>query len=208
VTITTESVWREFSDRLRRFIGKRVSSPADADDLLADVFVKVHTRIDSLEDEARLAPWLFQITRNTLTDYYRRRPTSGASLDGIEAAATENDYDAAALISTSLRDLVDRLPAKYRDALVLTEFEGRSQVEMATELGLSVRGAKSRVQRARTMLRDELLACCHFEFDRYGHVIDYEPRPRCCEPDVGHQPAPPRMEASSLTPGTRPTTTT
>ena len=65
-------------------------------------------------------------------------------------------------------------------ALVLTEFEGLTQVEMAEELGLSVSGAKSRVQRARAMLRDDLLECCHFEFDRLGHVIDYEPRPRCC----------------------------
>lgn len=208
MTITTENVWREFSDRLRGFIGQRVSSPADADDLLADVFVKVHTRIDSLEDEARLAPWLYQITRNTLTDYYRRRPATGESLAGVEAAAAEDDYDAAAVISTSLRQLVDRLPEKYRDALVLTEFEGRSQVDMAAELGLSASGAKSRVQRARAMLRDELLACCHFEFDRRGHVIDYEPRPHCCEPDVGPQPASPRMVASSPTLGTRPTTTT
>jgi RNA polymerase sigma-70 factor (ECF subfamily) len=196
VTITTENVWREFSDRLRSFIGKRVSSPADADDLLADVFVKVHTRIDSLEDEARLAPWLFQITRNTLTDHYRRGSLPGTTLEGVEAEPAEDDYDAAALISASLRDFVDRLPAKYREALILTEFEGRSQVEMAAELGLSVSGAKSRVQRARAMLRDELLACCHFEFDRLGHVIDYEPRPRCCEPDVGHQPTSPRMVVS------------
>lgn len=184
MTLTTENVWREFSDRLRGFIGRRVSSPADADDLLSDVFVKVHTRIDTLEDEARLAPWLYQITRNTLTDHYRRRPVAGAGLEGVEAAVAADDYDAAALISASLRDLVDRLPAKYRDALVLTEFEGLSQAEMAAALGLSVSGAKSRVQRARAMLRDQLLACCHFEFDQRGHVIDYEPRPRCCEPAV------------------------
>ena len=182
MTITTENVWREFSDRLRGFIGKRVASAADADDLLSDVFVKVHTRIDTLEDEARLAPWLYQITRNTLTDHYRRSPAPQTGLDGVESAAAEADYDAAALISKSLRDLVDRLPAKYREALVLTEFEGLTQVEMAGKLGLSVSGAKSRVQRARAMLRDDLLECCHFEFDRLGHVIDYEPRRRCCAP--------------------------
>ena len=182
MTITTENVWREFSDRLRGFIGKRVSSSADADDLLSDVFVKVHTRIDTLEDEARLAPWLYQITRNTLTDHYRRSAAPQTGLDGVDPAAAENDYDAAALISESLRDLVDRLPGKYREALVLTEFEGLTQVEMADRLGLSVSGAKSRVQRARALLRDDLLKCCHFEFDRLGHVIDYEPRPRCCAP--------------------------
>ena len=183
MTVTTENVWREFSDRLRGFIGKRVSSAADADEILSDVFVKVHSNIDRLEDEARLAPWLYQITRNTLTDHYRRRPVPSTSLEGVDSPSVEDDYDAAAVISSSLRNLVDRLPEKYREALVLTEFEGLSQVEMAEQLGLSVSGAKSRVQRARAMLRDELLACCHFEFDRLGHVIDYEPRPRCCAAD-------------------------
>lgn len=181
MTITTDTVWREFSDRLRGFIGKRVSADVDADDLLSEVFVKVHTRIDTLEDEARLAPWLFQITRNTLTDHYRRRPAPGTGLEGVEAAAAEDDYDAAGLIAGSLRDLVDRLPAKHREALVLTEFKGLTQAELAGRLGLSLSGAKSRVQRARSLLRDELLGCCHFEFDRRGHVIDFEPRPRCCE---------------------------
>lgn len=182
MTITTESVWREFSDRLRGFIGRWIPSAADVDDVLSDVFVKVHSRIDTLEDEARLAPWLYQVTRNTVTDHYRRlRPSAGTSLEGVEAPTGEDDEEAAAVIAESLRDLVDRLPAKYREALVLTEFEGRTQADMAASLGLSVSGAKSRVQRARTMLRDELLECCHFEFDRRGRVIDFEPRPRCCE---------------------------
>ncbi len=181
MTVTTENVWREFSDRLRGFIAKRVSTDADADDLLSEVFVKVHARIDTLEDDARLAPWLYQITRNTLTDHYRRRRPPGTDLEGIEAAQPEDEYDAAGLIAASMQDLVDRLPVKYRDALALTEFEGLTQAEMAGKLGLSLSGAKSRVQRARAMLRDELLACCHFEFDRRGHVIEYQPRRQCCQ---------------------------
>lgn len=179
MTLTSEKVWRDFSDRLRSFIARRVPSDA-VDDLLSDVFVKVHARIDTLEDEARLAPWLFQITRNTLADHYRRfRPTT--ELNGIDRVEAEDDYDAAEMIAASLHGLVDNLPEKYREALTLTEFDGLTQAEMGERLGLSVSGAKSRVQRARGLLRDELLACCHFEFDQRGHVIDYEPRPRCCD---------------------------
>jgi RNA polymerase sigma-70 factor (ECF subfamily) len=181
VTLTTEKVWRDFSDRLRGFIGRRISAEEDVDDVLSEVFVKIHTSIDRLEDETRLAPWVFQITRNTLTDHYRRPRPAGASLDGVEAPASDDGTDdAEGLIAASLREMVDRLPARYREALILTEFEGLTQAEMAGRLGLSVSGAKSRVQRARAMLRDELLACCHFEFDRRGGVIDYQPRPRCC----------------------------
>jgi RNA polymerase sigma-70 factor (ECF subfamily) len=63
----------------------------------------------------------------------------------------------------------------------MVEFEGVSQTELADRLGISVSGAKSRVQRGRKMLRDILMKCCHFEFDRYGTIIDYYPHCCCCE---------------------------
>ena len=53
---------------------------------------------------------------------------------------------------------------------------GYSQREMAEELGLSYSGAKSRVQRGRVMLKQQLVDCCHFEFDQRGTIIDYTPQ--------------------------------
>jgi RNA polymerase sigma-70 factor (ECF subfamily) len=76
--------------------------------------------------------------------------------------------------------MIDSLPSHYREALLLTEYEGLSQKDLADRLGISISGAKSRVQRARAMLRDLLMECCHFEFDRYGTVIDYHPIACCC----------------------------
>jgi RNA polymerase sigma-70 factor (ECF subfamily) len=181
MTVSTEDVWEEFGDRLRSFINARVPPDVDADDLLSDVFVKVHTRIDALRDDQRLAPWLYQITRNTVIDAYRGRRINAALTD-LDPPGDEDEHDAARVIAEDLRGMVAGLPDKYREALVLTEFEGLSQVEMADRLGLSVSGAKSRVQRARGMLRDQLLACCHFEFDRRGHVIDFTPTRACCTP--------------------------
>lgn len=182
MTITTESAWLEFSDRLRRFIGARMPASTDPDDVLSEVFVKVHTRIDTLEDEGRLAPWLFQITRNTITDHYRRKRPDSRELSDIDIEVVEDEALGSESISGSVRHLIEKLPDKYRDALILTEFEGLTQQQLAERLGLSTSGAKSRVQRARSLLRDELLACCHFEFDRRGGVISYSPRRRCCEP--------------------------
>lgn len=71
--------------------------------------------------------------------------------------------------------LVQRLPQPYRQALLLTEVEGMTPKDLARRLGLSFSGAKSRVQRARDKLRELLLDCCHFEFDRRGTIIDYAP---------------------------------
>lgn len=180
MTTTTETAWQDFSARLRRFIARR--APADAvDDLLSEVFLKVHTRIDTLRDEERLGPWLYQIARNTIADHLRTRPDSALPLDGFDQVEPPNDDDASTLIAGGLRAMVDELPEKYRRALILTEFDGLTQAEMGAALGLSVSGAKSRVQRAREMLKGELLACCHFQFDGSGRMIDYEPRSRCCE---------------------------
>jgi RNA polymerase sigma-70 factor (ECF subfamily) len=64
--------------------------------------------------------------------------------------------------------------------LVLTEYQGLTQKELGERLGLSFSGAKSRVQRAREKLKQQLLACCHFELDRRGHVINYQPKCQCC----------------------------
>ena len=63
---------------------------------------------------------------------------------------------------------------------MLTHFGGMAQNRLAGELGLSFSGAKSRVQRARKMLKDMLLECCHLEFDRRGSIIGYESvEPEC-----------------------------
>ena len=72
--------------------------------------------------------------------------------------------------------MVHRLPEKYRQAVILTTYEGFTQKEMGEKLGLSLSGAKSRSQRAREKLKDMLMECCHFELDRFGKIIDYEPK--------------------------------
>jgi RNA polymerase sigma-70 factor (ECF subfamily) len=76
--------------------------------------------------------------------------------------------------------MLNCLPEKYRQALLLTEYRGMTQQEVAEHLGISLSGAKSRVQRAREKLKEELLNCCHFEFDRLGKIMSYHPKCAAC----------------------------
>ena len=176
---SVEMIWAEFSVRLEQFIRRRVSDPQAADDILQEVFVKIHTRLDSLRDESKLPAWVFQITRNAITDHYRRTARVDLTeLDWTAPEAAEDDVQAA--LSASLRRMIDELPPEYREALVLDAYEGIDQTEISARLGLSVSGAKSRVQRARAKLREMLLDCCHLEFDRRGGIVNYYPRARCC----------------------------
>jgi RNA polymerase sigma-70 factor (ECF subfamily) len=92
-----------------------------------------------------------------------------------------------ARLAFSLRETAEELEEPYREALILTEYEGLTQAEYAARAGLSLSGAKSRVQRAREKLKQLLLDCCHFELDRRGGIIDFYPR--CCRCDSGRIPA-------------------
>jgi RNA polymerase sigma-70 factor (ECF subfamily) len=84
-------------------------------------------------------------------------------------------------LKAALRQMIHSLAEPYRETLVFTEFEGLTQKELAQRLGMSLSGAKSRVQRAREQLRQVLLDCCHFEFDRRGKTIQCTPHTsECC----------------------------
>lgn len=80
------------------------------------------------------------------------------------------------VLAGCLEPLVERLPEPYLDAVTLTELNGLNQKEAADELGVSLSGMKSRIQRGRGKLKDLLLDCCKIEVDRRGAVIDYERR--------------------------------
>lgn len=179
MTTPVETIWTDFGDTLKRFILRRVGDEQAAEDILQDVFLKIHAGIAGLNDERRLQSWVYQIARNAIVDFYRK-PIYGQELPE-ELAAPDGDGDEVERqLARSLRGMVEQLPDEYRQALILTAFEGLTQKEVAERLGLSLSGAKSRVQRGREKLRDLLLECCHLEFDQGGRVIDYYPRVACC----------------------------
>jgi RNA polymerase sigma-70 factor, ECF subfamily len=179
---TTERVWETFHVPLQQFIRRRVSDDATAEDLLQDVFLDIHQHIDTLRDVKKLESWIYQVTRHAIIDYYRSKRAT-TTLDVPEALQLYEelpDEDVVTELLPSVRAMVLSLPEQDRQALILTEYQGLTQKELAERLGLSLSGAKSRVQRAREKLKQQLLACCHFELDRRGHVIDYQPRCACC----------------------------
>ena len=122
------------------------------------------------------------LTRNTIIDYYRlqgraRMQTFEMPEDLPEEVPID---DAVEDIASCLSHMIDDLPERYRQAITLTEYDGLSQRGISEQLGLSLSGAKSRIQRARGKLKDMLLECCHFEFDRLGHIIDYQSKEPSC----------------------------
>jgi len=168
--------------QLRPFIARRVAKPADVDDVLQDVFLRVHRGMADLRDDQCFGPWVYQVTRSAIADYRRaasRHPTAANTASSEPAPGPEHDDERSAerQLAAHVAPFVAMLPSPYREALTLTELQGVTQKEAADILGVSLSGMKSRVQRGRARLRALLEACCHIALDARGHVMSCERRP-------------------------------
>jgi RNA polymerase sigma-70 factor, ECF subfamily len=192
-TRETTSLWAEFHRPLRAFLARRTRREADVDDLLQEIFVRIHRRIESLERADRLDAWIFQIARNALVDFERgratrleRSPEQGspgeAALDPEEPQPSE--------LAGCLGGMVGALPGPYEEAIRLTELEGLSVAQAAERAGVSRSAMKSRVRRGRARLKELLLGCCHVEVDARGGVMDYHSRCSSCTCGPEKGPAP------------------
>ena len=194
-----QAIWQQVHDGLRAFVAKRVANEAEVEDILQEVFLRLHRKFDSLRDPRRIVSWMFQITRHAIADHYRapvrhREVPAGlsADLDADHPASVPSvegeSADAGRLrteLAGCLRPMIDRLPTDYRQAVTLVELDGLTQQAAAKRLGLSVSGMKSRVQRGRRHLKEMLEACCEIQLDGRRGVADYrlrDPQSAPCGP--------------------------
>ena len=175
-----EEIWLKFEHQLHSFILSKVKDEAIAADLLQELFIRIHANIGKLHDQRKLQSWIYQICRNLITDHFRiQQKERQYKALVIDSEFSENEEN---FMSESIEDMIkmmNDLPPGFCEALCLTELGGLSQKEYADKIGISYSGAKSRIQRARKMLKDMLMSCCHYEFDKYGTVIGIYPA-NCC----------------------------
>lgn len=180
-----ETLWRESSARLRGWFEQRTGSAADAEDLLQETFLRVHERLETLENAASVRAWLGTTARNVLLDHLRRRGSGVTAVRAddelVSGPGPEPNLDG--VVAGWLQDFLRELEPADAEALVLVDLEGHTQRELAERQGLSLSGAKSRVQRARARLRARLEACCAFALDARGGILDARRRAdgRCAE---------------------------
>ena len=157
--MTTEKIWANFNQQLLGFIKSKINDNLIAEDILQDVFIKIHLKSNTLTDSNKLTSWLYQLTRNSIIDYYRKNKPNFSdeypqNLSDSEEKQEETDF------SQCLQPFINQLPAKYKEAILKTELGSLSQKEYATELNISYSATKSRVQRAKKMLHESFLNCC------------------------------------------------
>jgi RNA polymerase sigma-70 factor (ECF subfamily) len=180
-------------DGLLAYIRRRVATLDDAEDILQDVFVRIHANLGKLDSTRSVTAWVYSIARNAVTDHHRKKAADARTVNRIaEGAAESFDEDdindqATKEFSHCIEPLLGEVPQPYREAIELTELGGMTRKDAARQLGLSVSGMKARVQRGRDKLKDVLLDCCNVEFDHRGGLLDYDRRTEsnCDDCDCG-----------------------
>lgn len=167
----------QYDKQLSELICRKVKHHDCCHDILQEVYLKIIQHIDKIDKADKIAPYIKRLASNTVIDYYRTQKNKKAVREHknvvsiIEKEAMDRTQT---LASSYFIEMIETLPPIYKYALVKTELEGISQKQLATDLGISYSGLKSRVQRAKEMLRQSILDCCDYKFDAYGNVIS------CC----------------------------
>ncbi len=168
----SDDLWCEIAERLGRYIRSRVEDSHTADDLVQDVILKAQRNLNTAPMH-KFSAWIFQIAKNVVIDHYRSREQRRTTPLDAETAKGESETVIVAELSGCIRPMLARLPDAYREALEQTDLGELTQTEFALQVGLSLPGAKSRVQRAREQLRSALVSCCAPKTDSDGSVIGH-----------------------------------
>jgi RNA polymerase sigma-70 factor (ECF subfamily) len=167
----------ELAAAIRDFVARRVRNPHDVDDVTQEALLRLYRGAKSLRGEPALEGWMYQIARSALVDHYRRGaarpdPVDPEQADLQQHPGDSDEHNVEASLAGCLTPLLARLPDSYRAAIELTDLGDLTQDQAAAQLGLSTSGMKSRVQRGRRMLRDEVAKCCRIELDARGALSD------------------------------------
>lgn len=173
--------WCPISPKLYDYLLVIVKNEEVVKDILQDVFLKISEKKELYKVDENYVGWVFRITRNVLIDYFRINKKHIEFQRFIEYDESNEEiprsYEG---LVPALDKFINNLPPKYREPIILSDLEGMSQKQIAKKLNLSLSGAKSRVQRARQLLKESFLDCSTYKFNEQGNLIDFHPKNNTC----------------------------
>ncbi len=167
-TLTSEAVWNTFSADLKRYIFSKVKDQEMTNDILQEVFIKIHLNMDKLQKQESLKSWLFTITHNTIMSFFTKKENS-QPIDNLPAEEAEAEETITAY--SCLIPLINHLPEIYREPLLQSEIHGKKQAEVAAMMNMTLSTAKSRIQRGRKLLQQGFMDCCHYTLNDKGLLV-------------------------------------
>jgi RNA polymerase sigma-70 factor (ECF subfamily) len=154
-----ETIYRTHSGRLYSVACRMLGNPTDAEDLLQDIFLAAHRKLDSFRGESALGTWLFRLATNLCLDHLRSRAARTSQVTGPLddepglADASSRRFADRTVVKMDLERAMAQLPEGCRTAFVLHDVEGLEHKEVADVLGIAEGTSKSQVHKARLRLR-------------------------------------------------------
>lgn len=160
-----ESLWKAYESELSTYVLSRVRDEEIQKEVMQEVALKIFTSLHLQKEHLR--GWLYTLTRNVMIDYYRKVTKPLPELE------EEHELEEHAL-SECLKPMLNRLKEDEKEILELTQLQGYSLKEVASQKNLPVNTLKSRLYRAKKSLASNFFSCCVYERDREGNVIDFD----------------------------------
>ena len=170
------SLWLEYKNGLKYYIFKKVKNEEIANDLSHEVLMKVYNSCCSSVNIKNVRSWMFQIAHNTTIDYLKKQNKFTVN---VPENYDNDDYDVYQEANEIVKPLMQLLPEKYAIPLQLSDIEELKQKEVAQKLNLSLTATKSRIQRARNLLKEKIIECGNLEKDEKGNLISLGIRSDC-----------------------------
>ncbi|NUM80477.1 RNA polymerase sigma factor SigZ [bacterium] len=174
-------LYSQFHNSLLNYIKSKVSNSADAEDILHEVFLKITENIDTLSSKEKIKSWIFSITRNAITDFYRLSSKKAMPIEKPDELIAEDDApDKIKELECCLQNFIDQLPDEYRSVIIDSELNGIKQKDLIKKYNLAYPSVRSRVQRGREKLKQMFHDCCSIELDSRGRILDAESKSASC----------------------------
>jgi RNA polymerase sigma-70 factor (ECF subfamily) len=154
-----EELYRAHAGRIYGLAMRMLGNTADAEDLLQEIFLAAHRKLETFRGEAALGTWLYRLATNQILDHVRSRAArTGQMTDGLDDASLLPDamghrLGDRAIDRVDLERALAQLPEGCRAAFVLHDIEGLEHQEVADVLGIAEGTSKSQVHKARLRLR-------------------------------------------------------
>lgn len=167
-TLNSALLWESYAIDLKRYVFSQIKDEDATNDVLQEIFIKIHLNIDALQKKESVKSWVFTIAHNTLMNFLNKKSVPFPIDEIADDFSTEEEVHSA---KSCLLPLIKNLPEKYREPLLLSEIKGKKQAEVAELLGISLSGAKSRIQRGRKLLQQGFMDCCHYKLNEEGFLV-------------------------------------
>lgn len=179
MSIQVEQVWKQYQVSIKAFLHKNVSNRSDVDDLLQEILIKTYQNLPTVQDNAKVKSWLFQVANNTIIDFYRRNGKPELSAESLWYDVEESSV--VEQLARCVEPFIKALPSEDAQLLTAIEINGVSQKEYAKQQNINYSTLKSRLKKSRSKLKNLFDDCCKMTIDSQGNLMEFEAHNKVCK---------------------------